>query len=88
MNTVASAFNEVSRVQIPGSFNTMIVGYEGFELGEVPPALAERSAYVQANLKTVSYDASRESFTDDKMSRIEILTEQMYMELMQGFKLH
>ncbi len=88
VNTVASAFTEVGRVQIPGSFNTMIIGHDGFGIGEVPEALAERSAYVQAKLKTVTYDAALESFTDDKMSRIEILTEQMYMELMQGFKLH
>jgi spermidine synthase len=88
VNTVAVSFPEVGRVQIPGSFNTMIVGHDGFEIREVPEDLAVKSEYVQENLKMVDYDATRESFTDDKMSRIEILTEQMYMELIQQFTLH
>ncbi|MEK9159228.1 MAG: fused MFS/spermidine synthase [Patescibacteria group bacterium] len=87
VNTLASAFTEVGTVKIPNSFNTMIVGHEGFEMSAVPQALADKAAYVQENLEITAHTAALESFTDDKMSRIEILTEQMYLELMKGFKL-
>lgn len=88
VNTLASAFSEVGRVAVPNSYNTMVVAHEGFEMKGVPEALNEKALYVQANLVELSHSTTMETFTDEKMSRIEILTEQMYMELMKSFKLH
>lgn len=88
INTVAFSFPIVGTVSIPGSFNTMIVGHDEYGIAEVPAALEERANYVQKNLLLTTYDANGESFTDEKMSRIEIMTEQMFMDLMKDFTLH
>ncbi len=86
--TLSSQFEFAAYMNIPSSFNAMIVGSdEAFNFySDSPEALLEKRAYIMEYLEPVTELISgSEIFTDEKMSRIEILTEQMHMEIMKGF---
>ncbi|MFA5855591.1 MAG: fused MFS/spermidine synthase [Candidatus Gracilibacteria bacterium] len=92
-NSVAAS-GRVFALQIPGSFNVMVVAGEGEGEGDffvddflskVPSALLERANTAMENSRAVFYDSGAEIFTDDKLSRVEILDEEMFFELLERF---
>ena len=88
-NTLASVFADTGTLPIPGSFNTMLVGSADshFSPGEVPADLEYQKETLLSDLTRVNYDANVEVFTDEKPLRIDLLTEEMSMDLLEGFTL-
>ncbi len=84
-NTLANTFAKVAEFPIPDSYNTMVLARdEGeFTMKNVPTQLFEKAAVFDAETIAAT---SGETFTDDKMTRIELLTEDMLMNLMKQFK--
>lgn len=84
----ASQFEFAARLKIPDSYNFMILGSDNaFEFySNIPDDLAAKKEYFIKWLKPISLKDNVSIFTDEKMSEIEILTEQMHMDLMQNFK--
>ncbi len=83
-NTLASVFSNAAEFPIPESFNTMVLARDDgeFTIKNVPRQLLDKAALFEA--EPIAYTAG-ETFTDDKMNRIELLTEDMLMNLMKQF---
>lgn len=86
--TFASQFEYAARMAIPDSYNAMILGSQedfSFYSGIPEDLVSKKEALVEGLEPIISQDGAV-IFTDEKMSEIEILTEQMHMDLMQNFK--
>jgi len=88
--TLASQFEFAAYLNIPDSFNAMIIGSnKAFDFyTDSPEDLAGKRDYLYQYLTSVTELISNsEIFTDEKMSRVEIFTEQMYMQIIKEFTL-
>lgn len=87
-STFASQFEYASRMNIPSSNNALIIGSQAdFDFySAIPEDLASKKETLVKSLERIVLQDGALIFVDEKMSEIEILTEQMHMNLMQNFK--
>lgn len=88
-NTVAASFSSAAVLEIPSSYNSMILGAQGtaFEVSSVPEALAFQEEYFSKKLQYFSYVPEAAVFMDDKSFQVDLLTEEMSLDLLEHFTL-
>lgn len=88
INSFDAHFKNNAILKIPNSTNTMIVGSDDntFEIEDfVSPDLSSQVAYTKDNLLPIFHDTQKEVFLDEKSSRVEILADEMFREIMRRF---
>ena len=81
-------FDQMAAYAVPNSTNSMILGSDDLNfdfLRAVPEMLSEKAAAVTEGLYEFSFSDEVEVFTDEKATRVEILSDAMHMQVLQGF---
>ena len=87
-NSIAMHFENSAVLEIPGSYNSMILGSDDRDFSVIealPVSLVSKGEYLDEHLVSISFDPTKEVFTDEKSTRVEILTNQMEMEIFKDF---
>ena len=88
-NTLAEPFGTVFSAQIPESFNALLMTRTSGDYAvvrEMAPALQEKWELLELGDPLVlSHDKKTQVFKDDRLSEIELLNEEMFMQLLEAF---
>ena len=83
---MAQGFGSLFDLSIPGSFNHLLVtGTDDWELKDYPEDLEGHATIFSANGEEYFYDSQKEVFIDNKATRVTLLNESMWLDLLSQY---